>query len=79
MDLNVEMHRVIPHVANAKHAVVMAAQGVSMLTLMISNAVTAMVAGGLGWYVKSRGAAGVQVDLTNLKNDVASLKTKVGI
>lgn len=52
--------------------------GTSMLTLFVSNLATAVIVGGLSWYVRGRGMAGVQIDLDNIKMDIANLKGKVG-
>lgn len=85
MDMSLDLHRTIPatvtHAApHIKHAAVMAApvikSGVSMLTLAISNLSTAVIVGGLAWYVRGRGMAGVKIDIDNIKMDLANLKSK---
>lgn len=44
---------------------------------IISPVVTLLIGGGLGWYIRGRGMAGVQIDLNNVKNEVEALKTKI--
>ena len=44
-----------------------------MSTLLISNAVTAVIAAVAGWYVKGRGWFGVKVDATNAVNKVETV------
>lgn len=51
--------------------------GVPMLTLLISNTLTALVAAGLAWYIRGRGMAGVKIDLANAKNEIEKLKATV--
>jgi hypothetical protein len=51
--------------------------GVSYMTAIIAAGVALLVGAGLGWYVKGRGMAGVQIDLNNVKTDVENLKAKV--
>ncbi len=53
--------------------------GVSYMTALISTAVAFIVGGGLGWWLGPRATAGVQADLTTVKADIESLKTKVGV
>lgn len=69
-----DMAHTVHHVMVAKPLVT---QGYSMLTLMITNAVTAVVMGGLGYYIKGRGMAGVNIDIANIKTDVLNLKNKI--
>lgn len=52
-------------------------QGYTFMELLISNAVTAAFAGGLAWYIRGRGLTGVQIDISNIKNDIEALKAKV--
>jgi len=76
---------VVPHahaaVAHAKHVVHVAPQiikqGYSMLTLILSNVVTAIVFGVGAWYVRGRGLNGVQIDLNNIKADVEKIKAQL--
>lgn len=63
--------------AHIAHACTTTMIGVPMITTMISSAVSALVGAGLGWYIKGRGMAGVQIDLANVKADVENLKSKV--
>lgn len=69
---------VVPHVKHVVHATApVIFQGYTLLTLLISNAVSAAVAGGAAWYVRGRGMAGVQIDLNNVKTDIENLKAKL--
>ena len=47
--------------------------GVPMLTMLISNACTAIISVGISWYISHRGMAGVKIDLNNAKNEIAKL------
>lgn len=47
-----------------------------MTTLLISNLISAAISAGLSWYVRGRGYAGVQTDLTNAQAELSSLKAK---
>jgi len=51
--------------------------GVSYMTAIIAAGIALLVGAGLGWYVKGRGMAGVQIDLNNAKNEVANLQAKI--
>ena len=53
------------------------AQGVSMLTLAISNLTTAVVAAGLAWYIRGRGMTGVKIDIANAQNEIEKLKSQI--
>ena len=48
-----------------------------MLTLAISNLTTAVIAGGLAWYIRGRGMTGVKIDIDNMKKEVQALKDKI--
>ena len=61
------------HAAHAAVSVKSITQGVSMLTLLISNAVTAAVSVGISWYISKRGMAGVKIDLDNAKKEIEKL------
>lgn len=74
-DLSITPH--ITHVAHVKPIVHSVIQGYSMLTILISNTVSAAVAGGLAWYVRGRGMTGVQIDINNIKAELSSLGAKV--
>lgn len=50
--------------------------GYSMLTLIISNLISAGITGILSWFVTSRGAAGVQTDLANAQAELSTIKAK---
>lgn len=52
-------------------------QGYTFMEMLITNGVTALVAGGLAWYVRGRGITGVEIDISNIKNDIENLKAKV--
>lgn len=71
----------LPHIAHHVHHVAAAlpivTQGYSMFTLMITHVITAAIAGGLGYYIKARGMAGVNIDIANIKTDVLNLKNKI--
>jgi hypothetical protein len=71
----------VQHIQHVKHIAPYVAPtimlGYSMLTLVISNLSTAIVAGGLAWYIRGRGLAGVKIDLDNIKMDIANLKGKL--
>ena len=54
------------------------AQGISMLTLVISNITTAVVAAGLAWYIRGRGMTGVKIDIANAQNEIEKLKSQIG-
>ena len=47
--------------------------GVPMLTMLISNAVTAAISVGISWYISHRGMVGVKIDLNNAKNEIQKL------
>lgn len=47
--------------------------GVTMLTMLISNVVTAAVSVGISWYISHRGMAGVEIDLNNAKMEIQKL------
>jgi len=70
-----------PHVKHVVHHVAKQApvikQGFSMLSLLLSNIVTAVVFGGGAWYVRGRGVTGVQTDINNIKTDVEKIKAQV--
>ena len=68
---------VAKHVTNIAHAVPVIKQGFSMLTLFISNLITAVIFGGGAWYARGRGWFGVKVDLTNAKNAVSNEVSKI--
>lgn len=51
--------------------------GVPSLTSIIASIVSLAIGFGLGWYVKGRGMAGVQIDINNIKTDVLNLKNKI--
>jgi len=51
--------------------------GVSYMTAIISSLLSAAVAGGLGWYVRGRGMAGVKIDMDNMKNEIEKLKNQI--
>lgn len=65
------------HVAHAAPVIKTVLVGVTYMTAIIASALSAGVAFGLGWYIRGRGLAGVQIDLVNIKNDVANLKAKL--
>jgi len=68
----------VKHVAkHVAHAVPVIKQGFSMLTLFISNLITAVIFGGGAWYARGRGWFGVKVDLTNAKNAVSNEVSKI--
>lgn len=48
-----------------------------MLTVILSNVVTATVFGVGAWYWRGRGTAGVQIDINNIKQDIETLKAKL--
>lgn len=77
-DVAVHLHKAAPHVA--AHAAVVKPiiiQGYTMISMLISGAVSAGIGFGLGWYIKGRGMTGVQIDLNNIKTDVENLKAKI--
>lgn len=51
--------------------------GVSTLTELIIGGVAVVIAFTLGWYIRGRGYAGVQIDLNNIKTDIVNLKNKI--
>jgi len=66
------------HLSQAKSVPVQhISEGVSMLTLAISNLTTAVIAGGLAWYIRGRGMTGVKIDIDNMKKEVQALKDKI--
>ena len=69
------VHHVVHHAA--PHYAACVQTGVSHMVSVISSVVAAGIGFGLGWYIKGRGMAGVQIDLNNVKNDVANLKARV--
>jgi len=48
-----------------------------MLTLLISNAITAGLAVGTSWYISHRGLQGVKNDVANAKAEVEKIKASV--
>ena len=78
-------HQVAPHIKHvAKHVhhvaptvIPIVKQGHSMLSLIVSNISTAVIVGGLAWYIRGRGFAGVQIDINNIKTDIENLKAKI--
>lgn len=72
-DLSQSTHAV--HAAVAVKPII--TEGMSMLTLLISNAVTAAISVGISWYISHRGMAGVKIDLNNAKNEIAKLTGNV--
>lgn len=64
----------IQHIKPMAHAVV---TGVPMLYTAISSLVSMGIGFGLGWYIKSRGMAGVKIDIGNIKTDIENLKAKL--
>lgn len=68
------IHHVVAHAAVLKPIIF---HGVTYMTALISSAVAAGIGFGLGWYIKGRGMAGVKIDISNIKNDIVALKTKV--
>lgn len=77
----VQAPAVVPHVKHIAHHAASVApivkQGVSMLTILISNLVSAAVAGGLTWYIRGRGMTGVKQDISNAQAEIAKLKAQV--
>lgn len=66
------------HIAHATVAVKpIITEGIPMLTMLISNAVTALVSVGISWYISHRGMAGVKIDLNNAKAEIAKLAGNV--
>lgn len=65
------------HIAHAAPAIKTILIGVTYMTAIISSAVAVGIGFGLGWYIKGRGMAGVQIDLGNIKTDIANLKAKL--
>jgi hypothetical protein len=69
------------HIHHAKPAVQAVAhvthQGVSMLTLFISNVVTAAIAVGISWYVSHRGIQGVKNDVANATTEIRGIKARI--
>lgn len=51
--------------------------GVPYLHAVYASLISFVVGGGLAWYVRGRGLAGVQIDLNNVKTDVENIKTKL--
>ena len=47
------------------------------MTQLIIGSIVAVSFFGLGWYIKGRGMAGVQIDINNIKTDVLNLKNKI--
>jgi hypothetical protein len=52
-------------------------QGLSMLNLIISNAVSVLIGAGLGWYIKGRGLQGVKNDTANAVTATENVVTEV--
>jgi hypothetical protein len=48
-----------------------------MITLLISNAITAGLAVGTSWYISHRGLQGVKNDVANAKAEVEKIKASV--
>lgn len=74
----------VHHVAHAAHHVAAVAPviktvlvGVTYKMAAIYSVISLAAGFGLGWYIKGRGMAGVQIDLNNVKTDVENLKDKV--
>lgn len=76
---------VAPHVAHhVAHAAPVAAPiiktvlvGVTYMTAFIASGISLAAGFGLGWYIKGRGMAGVQIDINNIKTDIVNLKNKI--
>lgn len=51
--------------------------GVSYLHAVLASLISLAVGGGLGWYARGRGVSGMEIDMTNIKNDISNLKAKV--
>ena len=71
---------VVHHAPAVKHAVKHIAQhapiikqGFSMLTLFITNILSAAVFGGGAWYIRGRGVNGVKIDLANAQKEIQKL------
>lgn len=61
------------HYVAVKPVIPQLTQGISMLTMLISNAVTAIISVGISWYISHRGMVGVKIDLNNAKNEIQKL------
>ena len=68
-DLSQATHAV--HAAVAVKPII--TEGMSMITLLISNVVTALISVGISWYISHRGMAGVKIDLNNTNNEIGKL------
>lgn len=69
--------KVVQHAAQAKPAALAVIQGFSMITLIISNFISAAIAGGAAWYARGRGITGVKADVANIKTEVSNIKEKI--
>lgn len=80
-DVTIQAPHVATHVKHvihsAPHLITPIKQGYSMITTLISSAVTGGIMFGLGWYIKGRGMAGVQIDMNNIKTDIVNIKAKL--
>lgn len=72
-----DMSQLPHHIQHIKPMVHTVVTGVPMLYTVISSLATMALGFGLGWYIRGRGLSGVQIDLVNIKNDVANLKAKI--
>lgn len=72
---------IAPHVAHAaplcKPVVHTVLVGVTYMSALYCSLASAAIAGGLAWYIRGRGLAGVEIDISNIKTDITNLKNKI--
>lgn len=76
VDISIAPHAA-QHVSHAAPVIKTVLIGVTYMTAAIASAVSAGIGFGLGWYIKGRGMAGVQIDINNIKTDILNLKAKI--
>lgn len=67
----------VSHVTHAKPVIHTMLIGVTYMTSLYYSMASLAAGFGLGWYIKGRGMAGVQIDINNIKNDIVNLKNKI--
>lgn len=51
--------------------------GVTMFSAFVASSIALAAGFGIGWYIKGRGVAGVQIDASNAKNEVEKVAAAV--
>lgn len=67
----------VSHVTHVKPIIHTMLIGVTYMTALYYSMASLAAGFGLGWYIKGRGMAGVQIDINNIKTDIVNLKNKI--